>query len=325
MLKTCFKILMIDRSNMHLKKKSHYFWAGVYKPALCSNKISFKLRIRVFQALISSIFLYNSELWSLSKARNNEMDVFQRMFLRQIIRNRKISNNEIYKLCNIEPWSNEIKRRRLKWFGHLVRLPENVPAKQALAEARKPYQKISGGQPTTWLSTIKTDLSEMNYNLKEAFEIAYDIDIYTQLVCHTVARSHQADWRHKRRLKEETAGPGRRRPVEPICCAQSWYRKAQVTLCRSFFADRPDHSRPPRPVMIVTKPSDRGLNSRSLYVQDCQYDLSTTAVRHWYDGSVWSALSTFATTITTTTETIDTTALTMLPITPTLLPICYHD
>ena len=101
--------------------------------------------------------------------------------------------------------------------------------------------------------------------------------------------------------------------------------KAQVTLCRSFFADVPDHSRLPRPVMIVTKPSDRGLNSRSLSVQDCQYDLSTTAVRHWYDGSVWSALSTFATTITTTTETIETTALTMLPTTPTLLPICYHD
>ena len=54
----------------------------------------------------------------------------------------------------------------------------------------------------------------MNHNLKEAFEIAYDRDIYTQLVCPAVARSHQADWRRKRHLKEDTAGPeacGRRR------------------------------------------------------------------------------------------------------------------
>ena len=101
--------------------------------------------------------------------------------------------------------------------------------------------------------------------------------------------------------------------------------KAQVTLCRSFFADVPDHSRPPRSVMIVAKPWDRGLSSRSLSVQDCQYDISTTAVRHWYDGSVWSTLSTFPTTINTTTNTIDTTARTMLTTTPTLLPICYHD
>ena len=30
MLKVCFKILMYDRSNMHLKTNSHYFWTGVY-------------------------------------------------------------------------------------------------------------------------------------------------------------------------------------------------------------------------------------------------------------------------------------------------------
>ena len=47
----------------------------------------------------------------------------------------------------------------------------------------------------------------MNYKLKEAFEIAYDRNIYTKLVCRAVARSHQADWRRKRRLREETAGP----------------------------------------------------------------------------------------------------------------------
>ena len=104
-----------------------------------------------------------------------------------------------------------------------------------------------------------------------------------------------------------------------------FFSKAQVTLCRSFFADVPDHSRPARSVMIVIKPSDRGINSRSLSVQDCQYDLSTTVVRHWYDESVWSALSMFATTITTTTDTINTTAPTMLTTTPTLLQICYHD
>ena len=68
--------------------------------------------------IISSILLYSSELWSLSKAQNNKLDVFQRIFLRQIIRNRKISNNEIYKLCNIEPclinW-NQTSEAQMVW------------------------------------------------------------------------------------------------------------------------------------------------------------------------------------------------------------------
>ena len=54
-----------------------------------------------------------------------------------------ISNSEIYKLCNIELWFYEIKRQGLKWFGHLVRLPENAPAKQALVEVRKTYKTVS--------------------------------------------------------------------------------------------------------------------------------------------------------------------------------------
>ena len=54
----------------------------------------------------------------------------------------------------------------------------------------------------------------MNYNLKEAYEIAYDRDMYTQLVCRAVAWSHQADWWRKCRLKEETA--------RPEACGQPW-------------------------------------------------------------------------------------------------------
>ena len=47
----------------------------------------------------------------------------------------------------------------------------------------------------------------MNYNLKEAFKIAHYRDMYTQLVCRVVVRNHQANWRRRRRLKEQTAGP----------------------------------------------------------------------------------------------------------------------
>ena len=130
-------------------------------------KISFTIRIRVFVALVSSVFLYNSELWSLSQKDSVRIDTFQRSFLRQIIRKRRISNKELYKVCNIEPWSTQIKRRRLTWFGHVNRLPDNAPAKLALAEARKPYKKVCGGQKTSWLSTIAKDFKKVGKTISE--------------------------------------------------------------------------------------------------------------------------------------------------------------
>ena len=80
----------------------------------------------------------------------------------------------LYQVCNTERWSVTIKRKRLTWFGHLQRLPENAQAKLAFAEARRPYKKIKGGQPTTWLSTVSKDLKNINITIKEASKIAQD-------------------------------------------------------------------------------------------------------------------------------------------------------
>ena len=39
-----------------------------------------------------------------------------------------------------DPWSQTIQKRRLAWFGHLIRLPEQTSAKQAFCEAKKYIQ-----------------------------------------------------------------------------------------------------------------------------------------------------------------------------------------
>ena len=36
------------------------------------------------------------------------------------------------KVTQVKPWSQPIKMRQMKWFGHLTRLPDNTPAKTAL-------------------------------------------------------------------------------------------------------------------------------------------------------------------------------------------------
>ena len=45
---------------------------------LNSKKVSRELKLRIFCALIESIFLYNSECWGLNKLLENKIDVVQR-------------------------------------------------------------------------------------------------------------------------------------------------------------------------------------------------------------------------------------------------------
>ena len=58
----------------------------------------------------------------------------------------------------IDEWSKKIKERRLNWYGHVLRLPDNTPASIAIREVRKYVEKPRGGQKLTWIKMIKKDL-----------------------------------------------------------------------------------------------------------------------------------------------------------------------
>ena len=156
-----------------------------YTKLLTNKTLPLLLRTRYFDAFITSIFLYQCGIWTLSKKSANNIDVFQRIFLRRIVGiwyPKKISNKELYKITDQKPWSEACKLRRLTLFGHTCRLPEGAPSKEALKEALRPVKKLSGGQKTTLLSTIKSDFNSVGISVAEAQLIAQDKKEYHKLV-----------------------------------------------------------------------------------------------------------------------------------------------
>ncbi len=108
------------------------------KHPLTSTTITLKPRIRIFKAYVSSIFLYNSVVWTLTKALENSIDVFLSNLPRKILDIRwpyKISNKNLYKCTRQDPWSQNIKKGRLRWLGHLMRLHVESPAQQGLQDS----------------------------------------------------------------------------------------------------------------------------------------------------------------------------------------------
>ena len=87
---------------------------------LTSNRITkYKLFfIHAINCYVSSIFLYNSELWTLTKTKEKLIDSFHRKILRTACVNirwpKKLSNNKFYEITGVKPWSYTIKIRQLK-------------------------------------------------------------------------------------------------------------------------------------------------------------------------------------------------------------------
>jgi len=130
---------------------------------LKSKKICLSTRIRAFNAYVTSIFLYNSELWTLTKDKEKKIDTFQRNLLRKIMNikwPRKITNEELMNKTKQTNWSDIIRKRRLSWYGHVCRLNEKTPAQTALKHvtSNKNMKKLRGGQRKTWIKNLEKDL-----------------------------------------------------------------------------------------------------------------------------------------------------------------------
>ena len=148
------------------------------RPVLQDEKLQISLKIRIFDALVSSIFLYNAELWTLTSTHSKNIDSFQRKLLRWTMNIRYpeiMTNEEVYKKTKLSRWSDTIQRRSLKWVGQMVRLPPRTPARRVLDECMyTDTKKTRGGQKTTWLKLVARDLAALDLTLEWAVELAED-------------------------------------------------------------------------------------------------------------------------------------------------------
>ena len=140
-----------------LKKHNHIF---------TSKHIGNGAKIRTFHMYIGSVFLHNTETWAVNKTLSDKIDSFQRRMLRYAINYKwpkKISNEQLHEKTKCESWSRAIKRRRLTFLGHVMRLNENTPVRIALNEALTPTRNKVGRPKDTWLKTIADDLNSGGY------------------------------------------------------------------------------------------------------------------------------------------------------------------
>ena len=101
---------------------------------LKSAQISIKLKSRTFDAYASSIFLFNSEIWTITKGDEDIIDAFQRRLLRTYVLNvkwpKKVRSEDIYILTGVSKWSKIIARKDSVGLdtlqGRLMKLQLNV-------------------------------------------------------------------------------------------------------------------------------------------------------------------------------------------------------
>ena len=89
-----------------------------------ASNISRKIKVSLFKSLVMSVLVYGCETWKLTKGEEEKLDTFQNKCLRKILKVRwqqHISNATVLEAAEMDRVSEEVRRKRWSWIGHVLR------------------------------------------------------------------------------------------------------------------------------------------------------------------------------------------------------------
>ena len=134
------------------------------------SKIPMTTKIRLYDVTCVSQMLYKCNSWAAPKKFLDRLDACHCRRLCTITGHRwpdsVISNDALYKMCNEVLLSVRVNQQRWSMFGHVLRMPENTPAQQALEFAvlgSSKYRSHTGRYCSNLLSLLRADLREAGF------------------------------------------------------------------------------------------------------------------------------------------------------------------
>jgi len=124
-------------------------------------------KLYIYQTIIQSILVYGAEVWTIStreinKILSTEMDVLRR--LAQKSRMERIKNEHIKEIMGAKgkPDIIDIKeKKRLQWYGHVKRMPEERIPKLIMEWI--PREGRKRGRPRkTWMERVQAAMTTRN-------------------------------------------------------------------------------------------------------------------------------------------------------------------
>jgi len=165
------------------------------RPIWKSTSLSRTTKIRIYNSNVKSVLLYGAECWRVIKSDFNKLATFHNTCLRKICRifwPRTISNKDLYTLTSQRDIRTEIKERRWKWIGHVLRKETNDITKISLRWT--PDGKRRRGRPKeTWRRTVEGELRDLGMTWGEAERKAQDRQLWRTMVMASCANMHEED------------------------------------------------------------------------------------------------------------------------------------
>ena len=140
-------------------------------PLLKHPNIPMETKSKIINSIFVPILIYQCQSWTLTRTLKRKITTCEMRCLRKAVnktRRDMIPNTKIREMVGTKSIRHHIQQQRIKWFGHLTRLPIHHPAQHAY-NTRFSGGKAIGCPCKTWINRVKETLSLYNIPLAHAF------------------------------------------------------------------------------------------------------------------------------------------------------------
>ena len=114
----------------------------------------------IFESILTPILLYGAETWSMTSKEESRIQTAEMNVLRAIsgkTRRDRVRNETIRERVGVKPILNKIDVSRLRWWGHVERMPEERVARRRW-EWRPEDVRLRGRPRKRWRESVEDTL-----------------------------------------------------------------------------------------------------------------------------------------------------------------------
>ena len=155
--------LLGDREDIARRKQLSNVSMHKFTEIWSRRRVKLPRKMKLYNALVRSILLYNCGTWGMSKKDEDGMDSFHRQQLRHTLNIKypyRIKTKHLYTITKTHPISADIAKARWKLFGHTLRMKADTPARKAMKFffEERTEKKFRGRKRTTIVNILNRDI-----------------------------------------------------------------------------------------------------------------------------------------------------------------------
>ncbi|CAH1249934.1 Hypp8727 [Branchiostoma lanceolatum] len=183
-------------------RAAHAAFGRLSKRVFLNHDLNLNTKIMVFRAIVLSTLLYGSEVWVLYRSDIKKLERFQQQKLRAILKVKwqdLVTNEAVLLRANLPSIETTMARHRLRWAGHVRRMPATRLPRQILFSQLEHGTRSRGAPKRRFRDQLKATLLHCDIDHANWETLAEDRTKWRRSI--TLGTEYMEN---QRRYKEET-------------------------------------------------------------------------------------------------------------------------